>query len=191
MVESKKTKKRVVLMGLDAAGKSSILLSLQSDTRLSSYLDLAPTIDISRGVVMDDQNEFFIFDFGGQETLRNGYLENLDQHLGEVDKVIFVIDIKDTERHALAIDYLSKIVTYLAGHPKPMPKPEQKQGQRYVPVSIFLHKYDPLPGGKEDRTLEPFARSLAGAIARVMPVGMPYEIHHTTINVQFQKTRVK
>ncbi len=191
MTESKKIRKRVVLMGLDAAGKSSILLCLQSDTRLSSYLHLAPTTDISRGVVTDDQNEFFIFDFGGQEILRNGYLNNLNQHLGDVDKVIFVIDIKDTLRHALAINYLAKIVEYLAENPKISPKTEQKQERRYVPVSIFFHKYDPLPGGKEDRTIEPIARALAEAVDRVIPREMPYEIHHTSIYVQFQKTRVK
>jgi small GTP-binding protein len=187
MVESKKTKKRVVLMGLDAAGKSSILLSLQSDTRLSSYLALAPTLDIGRGVVTDDQTEFFIFDFGGQETLRRDYLENLGKHLGDVDKVIFVIDIKDTQRHTIAIDYLSRIVLYLAANPKQIPKQEP----HYVPVSVFFHKYDLLPGGKEDRALELVARGLAEGISRVIPSCIPYEIHHTSIYVQFQKTKVK
>ncbi len=187
MNDSKKTKKRVVLMGLDDAGKSSILLSLQSETRLSLYLDLTPTLDIKRSVVTDDHNEFFIFDFGGQEALRDGYLKNLDMHLGDVDKVIFVIDVKDTKRHAVAVDYLAKIAKYLESNPNL----KVKSGSRLVPVSIFFHKHDSLPGGKEDKSLDPITRELTDAVSRVMPEGYPYEIHKTTIFAQFMKTRIK
>ncbi|MBN2150070.1 MAG: 50S ribosome-binding GTPase [Candidatus Lokiarchaeota archaeon] len=187
MTENKRTKKRVLLMGLDAAGKTSILLSLQNDTRLSSYQNIPPTTDIARAVVTDEHNEFFIFDFGGQETFRNGYLKNLGDHLGDVDKVIFVIDIKDNKRFEIAVDYLTKIVNYLASNPRPSARP----GSHPVPVSVFFHKYDLLPGGKEDASLDPATRELSEALARVMPEGYPYEIHKTSIYAQFQKTRIK
>ncbi|MEX2681991.1 MAG: ADP-ribosylation factor-like protein [Candidatus Sigynarchaeota archaeon] len=182
-----KVKKRVVLMGLDAAGKSSILLSLQNDTSLSSYMQLPPTTDIKRSVIEDDQNEFYIFDFGGQETLRQGYLNNLGQYLGDVDKVIFVIDVKDTRRHAIALDYLAKVVEYLALNPMP----RSRNSTRSVTVSVFLHKCDTLPGGKEDPSLDPITRELIEKISKIMPEGYPHEIHKTSIFAQFQKTRIK
>nr|MDO8087791.1 ADP-ribosylation factor-like protein [Candidatus Sigynarchaeum springense] len=187
MPGSEKTKKRVVLMGLDAAGKSSILLSLQNDTCLSSYMRLPPTTDIKRSVIEDDQNEFFIFDFGGQEALREGYLKNLDLHLGDVDKVIFVIDVKDKHRHEIALDYLAKVVKYLASNPMP----KSKHSTRGVTISVFLHKCDTLPGGKDDPSLDPITRELTEKISRLVPGGYPHEIHKTSIIAQFQKTRIK
>ena len=183
MVDSRKTKK-IVLMGLDAAGKSSILLSLQNDTRLSSFQDLAPTIDVNRSTITDEHNDFFILDFGGQEASRKGYLRELDKHLEGVDKVIFVIDIQDSRRHPLALDYLQKIVIHLATTRGAPPS-------GHFQLAIFLHKYDPLPGGKENKDLELLARDLASKIARIVPHSMSFEIQLTSMVVRLQKTRFK
>ena len=174
-----KTKKKIVLMGLDAAGKSSILLSLKNDTRLSSYCVLNPTLDIKREIIEDEDNEFYIFDFGGQKTLVDGYLQRLDEHLAGVDKIIFVIDVQDIDRFQLATDYLKQVLDYLPTM------------QIHPQVSIFFHKYDKSLPSQELTRLDTTIQELVENISCIIPQGVHVEFSKTTIFTVFQKMIMK
>jgi len=172
-----KNKKKIVLMGLDAAGKSSILLSLKNDTRLSSYCALNPTLEVHREIIEDTENEFYIFDFGGQRNLIDSYLQRLDELLAEVDKIIFIIDLNDVDRHLLAIDYLKQLMDHL-----------MTTEQTSVAVSVFFHKYDKsLPAGELAR-LDASAQELVDQISSISPPEMHVEFFKTSIFTVFQKT---
>ena len=179
MKRNAKNKKKILLMGLDAAGKSSILLSLKNDTRLSSYCKLGPTLEVSRAIIDDDENEFFIFDFGGQKKLIDGYLQRLDEYLAEVDKIIFVIDINDVDRHQLAMDYLKQILDHLDAE------------NMNVTISIFFHKYDKSLPVQQLTNLDATAQELVENISRIVPTGIHVEFFKTSIFTVFQKTIMK
>nr|MDO8115495.1 ADP-ribosylation factor-like protein [Candidatus Sigynarchaeota archaeon] len=89
MTNHKKDAKKIVLMGLDKAGKTSILLCLKGKTEISAFTQIPPTFGLSRDFIEDGSKEYAIFDFGGQEAYIEGYMSNLDVHLAETDKVIF------------------------------------------------------------------------------------------------------
>jgi len=166
-------------MGLDSAGKTSILTSLKGDNRLSSYFKVTPTKGVSRGDIQDGSTEFNIFDFGGQEVYVKAYLQDLEQHLFEVDKVIFVIDIQDTKRHSVALEYLRKVLDHLASHHK------------NVQVSIFFHKFDKLLENDITLDLGTIAQKLTRDIMKIVPKSMQVEFFQTSIFTVFQKTRMK
>lgn len=166
-------------MGLDAAGKSSIILSLKNDTRLSSYCSLNPTLEINREIVKDEGNEFYIFDFGGQKNLIDEYLLQMDEHFAGVDKIIFVIDIQDIDRFQLATDYLKQVIDYLATN------------QINAPVSVFFHKYDKSLPIKDLTRLDNVTQELVENISCIVPPGIHIEFSKTSIFTVFQKTIMK
>lgn len=118
-------------MGLDKAGKTSILLSLEKNTNLLSYCSLKPTPGINIVNLEDINSQFSIWDFGGQAQYRADYLENMDKYITGVDKIIFVLDVQDIERYELALQYLKDIVDCI------------KINEQNIDFSVFLHKFDP------------------------------------------------
>ena len=85
-----KTPKRVLLLGLDAAGKTTILYKLQ----LGEVVTTLPTIGFNVETVAYKSLEFTMWDVGGQDKLRplwRHYYQN-------TDAIIFVVDSNDRER---------------------------------------------------------------------------------------------
>lgn len=117
-------------MGLDNSGKTSIILSLKKNTNLLSYLSLKPTPGLKIETVEDEDNKFYMWDFGGQERYRNSYLQQFESYLTKVNKIIFVIDVQDDKRFDLALSYLKDII-------------ERLIDAKHIEFSIFLHKCDP------------------------------------------------
>ncbi|HUY00251.1 MAG TPA: ADP-ribosylation factor-like protein [Candidatus Deferrimicrobium sp.] len=166
--------KKILLLGLDNSGKTSILLSLTRDTNLMSYYSLTPTKGLNIKNYSDGMTTFNLWDFGGQEQYRKEYLKNLQEYLN-ADKIIFVIDVQDIERYDLAFAYLKEIVKVLQTIKN---RPE---------VSIFFHKFDPGLEKKEDFTEEKIHSRLIAKIKAIFPSDFPYEIFETTIYTIFQK----
>nr|MDO8119465.1 hypothetical protein [Candidatus Sigynarchaeota archaeon] len=91
---------------------------------------------------------------------------------------IFVIDMQDMSRITIAVEYLDKILHYIAS-----------KGMN-VHVSVFFHKMD--KGTPEDRPiLERKASDLADQISNTIPRGLAVEFFTTNIFTVFQKERIK
>ena len=83
-------KANILMLGLDSAGKTTILYKLKLDT----YVNTIPTIGFNVESVKYKSLEMTIWDVGGQEKIRplwRHYYQN-------VDAVIFVIDSNDEGR---------------------------------------------------------------------------------------------
>lgn len=175
MGENNGTFKKIVLIGLDNGGKTSILLSLQRNTNLLSYFSLNPTQGINIERFKDRGVEFSIWDFGGQEKYRRQYLEKLDEHFQEIDKVIFVIDIQDIDRYQIALEYLGKLVNHL------------KNNETYPDFSIFLHKFDPGLESDPEFTDEKISNNIVQPLKQLLPPDFKVECFKTSIYTVFQK----
>lgn len=108
LAEKGDQKKKIMIFGLDNAGKTAVLTALSE--RYSSIKQLLPT----RGLVRKSINifgfEVMSFDMGGQEDYRKQYFEKADMYFSACDLVIFCIDIQDTKRFDESIDYLKRIM---------------------------------------------------------------------------------
>ncbi|MHA1680997.1 MAG: ADP-ribosylation factor-like protein [Promethearchaeota archaeon] len=168
--------KKIVLMGLDNCGKTSIVHSLQGNSNLLSLCTMTPTQN-KVTVNFDARGKSFsIWDFGGQEVFRNEHIKNMESNLRGTDKLIYVIDIQEKEKYGIAIDYLGKILASIRG--------------KNIPVSIFLHKFDPQIELDEDYSKDALENELLSGIRKVIPEGMVVKVFRTTIFTVFQKTPI-
>jgi GTPase SAR1 family protein len=120
--------KKIIILGLDNAGKTSILSILQN--KFSTIKTLLPTRGVSRQTIDFLGTSIICWDFGGQIAYRGMYLSRPDLFL-ESDLLIFVIDIQDSIRYKDSLDYLFQIMDIIT---KLKEKP---------PILIDLHKFDP------------------------------------------------
>ncbi|NVM55230.1 MAG: GTP-binding protein [Candidatus Helarchaeota archaeon] len=171
-----KKSKKLLLIGLDNAGKTSLLLSLQKNTNLLSYYSLKPTQGLNIVNFPDRDTLFNIWDFGGQEQFRKDYLQHLDEYLTEVDKLIFVIDVQDTERYEIALQYLVRIIESL------------KRIESNIDLSIFLHKFDPGLEKLPHFTDKNIALNIVNKIKKIVPPNFHYKMFKTSIYTVFQKS---
>jgi len=171
------TTKKVIFIGLDNGGKTSIVLSLKG-LNLMSLKSSNPTRGIETSNLNINDEKFNIWDFGGQEQYRNIHLEDFKKNFQETDKVIYVIDIQDQKRYNLALDYLMKII--------------KKLGNKIdkIKFSIFLHKSDPnLKVTRPDLTYE-IIEDLITKIKEVIPSNLWDEIYETSIYTVFEKINI-
>ena len=94
---------RILMVGLDGAGKTTILYTL----KLGEYLTTIPTIGFNVEKVKINNNEMTIWDMGGQDKLRTFwkyYFENCEG-------LVFVIDSTDTSRFGKINEELYKILS--------------------------------------------------------------------------------
>ena len=171
-------RKKMLLMGLDKGGKSSIVLCLKGIRNIASFNLLNPTVRIKRENFRSYGSELNIWDFGGQEQFRSDYILNFDKYILGTDKLIFVIDIQDMDRYALALNYLMEIVKKIQ---------EQKID---IDFSIFCHKFDPDIEMTNKNFDERKADAFIEEIKNKMPANFQYEILKTSIYTVFQKTNI-
>jgi len=127
--EQLKAHKKLLLIGLDNGGKSSILAALQD--RFSIIKSLLPTKGVKR-----ERLDFFGYpiiswDLGGQIQYREKYYFNKPENFfTEVDLLLYVIDIQDPERFEESAQYFTKVLESL------------EDLEESAPVLIVLHKSD-------------------------------------------------
>jgi ADP-ribosylation factor protein 1 len=93
---------RILMVGLDAAGKTTILYKM----KLGEIVTTIPTIGFNVETVEYKNIKFTMWDVGGQDKLRplwRHYFQN-------TNGVIFVVDSNDKERVAQARDELQKML---------------------------------------------------------------------------------
>ncbi|MFX0029651.1 MAG: ADP-ribosylation factor-like protein, partial [Candidatus Hermodarchaeota archaeon] len=90
---------KVLLTGLDKAGKSSFLLGIRR--RYSEIIKALPTRGVERTEenLFEEQNSVIsLWDLAGQKQYRERFLEQSKIYLYNVDLIFFFIDIQDVER---------------------------------------------------------------------------------------------
>lgn len=91
---------RILMIGLDNSGKTSILYTLMSDYNIESR----PTIGFNTETIVYNNYKLSIWDVGGQEKIRplwKHYYQN-------TDVIIFVVDASDWTRIDMAKEELHK-----------------------------------------------------------------------------------
>lgn len=157
-VQNPLTRKKLLLVGLDYAGKTSLLSVLKKD--YSAIQDLLPTKGAQR-----DGVEFFgipiiTWDLGGQALYRKDYLNNKKYKLyfSETDVLFYVIDVQDQQRYQESIAYYGDM---LAAYKKLDEKPT---------VIILFHKLDP-----SLQEIEKFMRSIAELQVQIADISTEHD----------------
>ncbi|XP_054632554.1 ADP-ribosylation factor 4-like [Dunckerocampus dactyliophorus] len=97
-----KKQMRILMVGLDAAGKTTILYKL----KLGEIVTTIPTIGFNVETVEYKNISFTVWDVGGQDKIRPLWRHYFQNTQG----LIFVVDSNDRERLAEAADELSKML---------------------------------------------------------------------------------
>jgi GTPase SAR1 family protein len=169
-------KRKIILMGLDNAGKTSIVLSLKGDKNLLSFCKLSPTKDHDIVNMEFQDTDFNIWDFGGQKTYRDKHIINFPKYFKGCNKLIYVIDIQDINRYDMALDYLKTITNKVENH------------KNDFAFSIFLHKFDPKLQKNHPDITEGLINELVDKINEIVGDEYDIEIFKTTIYTQFEKS---
>lgn len=167
---------KIVIMGLDNCGKTSILLSLQKKTNILSYFSLKPTQGLNILKLQSEGKDFSVWELGGQVKYRAEYLKDVEKYTLGADRILFVIDVQDVQRYQLALQYLEAMISQLI---KTKDRPE---------ISVFLHKFDPGLEEIESFTSEMLSSRLLNRINTIIPSDFEFHIFKTTIFTIFQKT---
>ena len=97
-----KKKTRILLLGLDGAGKTTILYKLQ----LGEYMITVPTIGFNVETVEYNNLSMTIWDVGGQTSIRKLW----KHYFSGTNAIVYVIDSSDQERLDLAKEELASLL---------------------------------------------------------------------------------
>ncbi len=126
-----KKETKILVLGLDNAGKTAILSGLGGKMGLGDLRKLKPTKGVERKKISAKNLNIYIWDLGGQIDYRTNYLENPEMFFLETNMLMYVIDMQDPDRFNESMDYFKKILDILRSF-----------GESPY-VLIFLHKSDP------------------------------------------------
>ncbi|MHA2088895.1 MAG: ADP-ribosylation factor-like protein, partial [Promethearchaeota archaeon] len=127
--QSKEKTLKILFTGLDAAGKTSIILALKREFSKISLLE--PTRGAQRDNFTLLGKEISEWDLGGQKSYRISYLKNPSKYFEDTEIAIYVIDILDTSRVVESLSYFYDVIEKF------------KELNIAPPVYIFFHKHDP------------------------------------------------
>ncbi|XP_047432293.1 ADP-ribosylation factor-like protein 11 [Mugil cephalus] len=112
---------QVILMGLDSAGKSTLLARMLT----GQVVTTSPTIGFNVGTLnLDKKTSLTVWDVGGQKSMR----PNWRYYLDDCKALVFVVDSSDRERMPEAQKVLKKVLG------------EEKL--RGVPLMVLANKKD-------------------------------------------------
>jgi small GTP-binding protein len=164
---------KILLVGLDNGGKTSIAKCLRGIKGISSFNSPMPTKHASVLEFEALNSRYAIWDLGGQKAYHDEYLKDFDNLLKGTQKIIYVIDVQDVKRYNDALGYLKKIIDAI-------------NKQNNFEFSLFLHKYD--PDLEFDKELNQNAiNDLIKKIKDIFPSGFNYSISKTSIYATFEK----
>jgi small GTP-binding protein len=167
---------KIILMGLENGGKTSILKCLKGLKGISAFTSISPTrgADTEKFEALD--SKYVIWDLGGQKAYHESYFNSIKTLLKGTDKIIYVFDVQDVKRYDLAVDYLRKMIVAI-------------KNLNGIDFSIFLHKFDPdLDFNQELNEL--IIDGLIEKIKEVIPPHFTYSLHKTSIYALFEKSTI-
>jgi small GTP-binding protein len=94
--------KKILMLGLDAAGKTTVLYKLQ----LGEVVNTIPTIGFNVETVQYKKIKFTMWDVGGQDKIRSLWSHYYDG----ADGLVFVVDSNDPARFKQAREELAKML---------------------------------------------------------------------------------
>lgn len=110
--EKIKTHKKILMIGLDNGGKTSILAVLQD--KFSIIKSLLPTRGVKREKLDFFGYPILSWDLGGQVQYREKlYFNRPELFFTEADLVLYVIDTQDSDRFAEAANYFRQVLKVL------------------------------------------------------------------------------
>jgi ADP-ribosylation factor 1/2 len=99
----KDKKVKILFVGLDGAGKTTILFKL----KLGETIETVPTFGLNIEKIKFKKLEFTMWDYGGRDKIRT----LLRHYYFNTDVVIFVVDSNDTSRISEASEELQKLMS--------------------------------------------------------------------------------
>ena len=124
-----KSQKKLLMIGLDNSGKTSILAVLED--KFSIIKDLMPTRGVQREKLDFFGYPIISWDLGGQVQYREKmYFSKPELYFGEVDLILYVIDSQDVDRFSESANYFKQVLNVL------------DDLKEYPPLAIVLHKSD-------------------------------------------------
>jgi GTPase SAR1 family protein len=142
---------KFAIVGLSKAGKTSILKRCFEEHALNEIEKITPTIMIAQDLIRVGHisKRISIWDFGGQKTFRNVYLQN-PSYFAKTKILLFVIDVLSSENFGEEREYFGSILKIFE---------ELKKGGTFEPpqMYVFIHKCDP---DKKDKINMKVARCL-------------------------------
>lgn len=154
---------RVLILGIDQVGKTTLLERIKVDYKLSASLRpsaILPTVGLNIARVEDPACRLVFWDLGGQAGLRSIW----DKYYREADSILFVVDCFEEARIAESLEVLEECLSNndLVG----------------VPVLVFANKQDQARGGSSTEALG----------SRIMDRGLfeNHSIHHVAGGSAFE-----
>ncbi len=126
---------RILLLGLDGAGKTSSLETIQ---KMKTVAKTQPTMGLEVKTLVFANHELVIYDLGGQKQFIDIYLSDPQTYFQSTLAIVYFIDVQMPSRFKESLDFLENIVNDL-----------QLLGED-PSVHIFLHKFD----NPSDKTLQ-------------------------------------
>ncbi|KAJ8102308.1 ADP-ribosylation factor family-domain-containing protein [Lipomyces tetrasporus] len=158
LVLTRKEEYSVLILGLDNAGKTTLLEKLKSiynDGRSLSPEKIVPTVGQNVGHITINNMNLKIWDVGGQENLRTLW----KAYYAECHAIVFVVDSTDRARIEECRDTLRTIVTH--------------QDTEGIPVLMLANKQDRDDSLEVEDIKEIFnkiAEHLGARDSRVLPI---------------------
>ncbi len=155
---------KIAFAGLQAAGKTSIVLTLD-DKPLDK---VTPTLGVSHTNTFVNifGLKVFRWDLGGQASFREGYLRNFKKFFSNAKLVVYVLDVPDKKLHKEALGYLEAIC-----------KNFRQLGETPL-ISVLFHKVD--PEIKDDDDVKEIIRKLKKKTSQILE-GFTYKYFHTSV----------
>ena len=151
---------KIIMVGIDNAGKTSLSIALKHRGALSQLFQklyaLTPTRGLLRSKIEVFGMDVHLHELGGQNIYREDYLKNPQQYFIGTDVILFVIDVQAKERYEESFEYLKQITNVTNAL------------KLKVPWKIFFHKSDP-EYEIDEKTTEVF-----GSIIEYMTKNCPY-----------------
>lgn len=167
---------KIVLIGLDNSGKTSILNCLKGIKRISAFNNPMPTKGLDVQLFEALNSKYAIWDLGGQKAYLDDYFNEFKKFIKGTNKIIYVFDIQDTERYDIALEYMKKVINSI-------------DIQKGIDFSIFLHKFDPdlvFDHNLNENVIKDFITNIKESI----PPEFIYSLYKTTIFAIFEKSTV-
>jgi GTPase SAR1 family protein len=179
-IMKKSGKYKILILGLDNSGKTSILVSMSNISNILSYCSLRPTRGVNIKNFETDDIKLNVWEFGGQKQYRKEYIENFHQYLTKANKIIFVFDVQDIDRYDLALNYFRDIIDML------------KDSAQKIELNIYLHKFDPnIQENEKFSNIDKIVKTkLIDKLVKVIPADYSYQIFKTTIYSVFEKDMI-
>jgi len=176
--ENQESRKKILVMGLENSGKTSIIFNMLGKDNIMDYLKLSPTKGFSIQNIKKGETTFILWEFGGQEASIKEYMKNFKTNATDMEELFFVIDIQDVDKYARAIEYLKIVIDNLID-----------LGLK-IEITIFLHKNDhdlfKIHPNLNELTIE----NLVLKIKELIPHNFYFEIYKTTIYTVFDKIHI-